>query len=195
MTGRTKSAITTLTITTERAGCDMNKNIYLFWTGDNPLTENRTIAIASIKKCISTCNIILINKNNLNEYILDDYPLHPGYQYLSCNHKSDYLRSYFMNFYGGGYLDIKHVTMDNNWYECFCKIERNKHIEIIGAKEEDSFDFTDDKILLTNIGFICRAHSEFTEKWYKRVQIKMDERYNDLKKYPAIDVFGQNGNY
>jgi len=74
-----------------------------------------------------------------------------------------------MNFYGGGYLDIKSITKDNNWYECFCNMDYDKKIQIIGAKEEDSYDFTDDKILLMNGAFICRQHSEFTEKWYRRV--------------------------
>jgi hypothetical protein len=45
-------------------------------------------------------------------FILPDHPLHEGFEYLSGVHKSDYLRSYLMNFYGGGYSDIKHIQYD-----------------------------------------------------------------------------------
>lgn len=68
-------------------------------------------------KTITECNIIFIDKNNLKNYILHDYPLHNGYEYLSAVHKADYLRTYFMNFYGGGYSDIKKTT--GSWKKSF----------------------------------------------------------------------------
>jgi hypothetical protein len=59
---------------------------------------------------------------------LPEYPLHPAFKYLSYVHKSDYLRSYFMHFYGGGYADIKKYSSNNNWKECFNLLNSNTDI-------------------------------------------------------------------
>jgi hypothetical protein len=92
----------------------VNKIIYCFWTGDNQLTPNRINGLKTMKENLNV-DIKLIDKNNLNDYIIPEHPLHDGYKYLSLNHKSDYLRCYFMNFYGGGYSDIKPFSKENNW--------------------------------------------------------------------------------
>ena len=81
-------------------------NIYIFWTGDNEMSENRKKSIENLKNTCE-CNIILVTPLNLKSYILSSQPLHEAYQYLSYTHKSDYLRTYFMHFIGGGYSDIK----------------------------------------------------------------------------------------
>ena len=81
-----------------------NKNIYVFGL-ENPMSKNRQDC-KTIDK-VSQCNVILITPEKLNKYILNEHPLHPSYYYLSEVHKSDYLRTYFMRFYGGGYSDIK----------------------------------------------------------------------------------------
>jgi hypothetical protein len=81
-------------------------NIYVFWTGDNDMSSNRIKCLEDLKKR-SEANVILVNNKNLHEYILKSNPLHPSYGYLSETHKSDYLRTYFMHFHGGGYSDVK----------------------------------------------------------------------------------------
>jgi hypothetical protein len=78
------------------------------------------------------CNVILITTHNLNEYIKKEHPLHPAYEYLSETHKADYLRTYFMNFYGGGYSDIKKTT--GSWKKSFEDL-RNSEYWICGYKE------------------------------------------------------------
>ena len=72
-------------------------NLYCFWTGTNPLTKNRKTNLKTLKN--TGFNVILVTPNNLDNYILNDYPLHRGYQYLSEVIKSDYLLCYFMNFW------------------------------------------------------------------------------------------------
>lgn len=47
---------------------------------------------------------------------------------MSNVHKSDYLRSYFMNFYGGGYADVKIYSQDNNWRACFGMMNADSRI-------------------------------------------------------------------
>jgi hypothetical protein len=84
----------------------VSNNIYCFWTGDNEMSQNRLDGLHNLQT-VSECEVILVTPQNLNQYILPDAPLHPGYKYLSETHKADYLRTYFMHFYGGGYSDIK----------------------------------------------------------------------------------------
>lgn len=161
----------------------MEHNIYMFWTNTNPLSKNRDYGIKSAIKNFNGCNVVFLNKKSIDKYILPNHPLHCGYKYLSENHKSDYLRSYFMNFYGGGYADIKPYTSDNNWNECFDLMDTDKNIDVIGTP--DSLDwaivnlkysgYSENIIknnlhkLLCNGWFVCRKNSEFTQKWYKAV--------------------------
>ena len=86
-----------------------NRNIYVFWTGNNQMSENRNECLKELIK-VSKCNVILVKPEMLNKYILDEHPLHPSFNYLSETHKADYLRTYFMRFHGGGYSDIKKTT-------------------------------------------------------------------------------------
>ena len=85
-----------------------NFPVYCFWTGNNEMSETRKKCLNTIKN--TNLNVILITPDNLNEYINE--PLHEGYKYLSEVHKADYLRTYFMHFYGGGYTDVKETTED-----------------------------------------------------------------------------------
>uniref|UniRef100_A0A6C0I4I0 Uncharacterized protein n=1 Tax=viral metagenome TaxID=1070528 RepID=A0A6C0I4I0_9ZZZZ len=85
---------------------DSDNIIYCFWTGDNKMSNARIECLNNLRT-VSECNVLLITKDNLSNYILNDVPLHPSFNYLSETHKADYLRTYFMNFYGGGYSDIK----------------------------------------------------------------------------------------
>ena len=98
----------------------LNKVVYVLWTGNNKMSEKRKKCYESIKKNIGV-PVILITPKNLHKYILKDYPLHPAYEYLSLNHRSDYLRTYFMHVHGGGYTDIKQTNV--NWLPFFKKLE------------------------------------------------------------------------
>lgn len=106
-------------------------NIYVFWTGTNNMSDNRIRCLNNLKQ-VSGANIILVTPKNLNEFILPTEPLHPAYNYLSETHRADYLRTYFMNFYGGGYSDIKETT--GNWIKSFDELNRSDKW-IIGYKE------------------------------------------------------------
>ena len=154
-----------------------NNIIFCFWTEGNEMSENR-------KKCLkhmidnTECNVVLITKDNLHEYILKDHPLHKGYPYLSAIHKSDYLRTYFMHFHGGGYSDIKMVT--GSWKPAFDDIIQNNNIYINGYPELESFNLKDH---IGNCSYICRPNTEFTQEWYSKLIKKMDEKINAFQKY------------
>ncbi len=168
------------------------RKLYCFWTGTNSMSTNR-------KRCFETLvntglEVILITPYNLNNYIKE--PLHPGYKYLSNTHKADYLRTYFMHFYGGGYSDIKEIN--RSWLDAVKLIENNDNIWIIGYKESGPRDVAivdDPKInkvihdewfkLLGNGCYICKPNTPFTTLWYNSMIEVMDKIYDDLQKYPA----------
>ena len=84
----------------------LNRKIYCFWVGHNnqEMNENRKSGLASLF-LNSKVEVILVDNDNLHSYILEDYPLHEGFEYLSDVHKADYLRTYFMYHHGGGYIE------------------------------------------------------------------------------------------
>lgn len=99
---------------------NVDRKIYSFWTNGpaSTMTPNRIAGLAAMREFIGV-PVELLDHDGIMSRILPGHPLHEGYQYLSCVHKSDYLRSYFMHFYGGGYGDIKFFKNGGNWIECF----------------------------------------------------------------------------
>lgn len=165
-----------------------NKTVYMFWTGNNKLTPNRLQSIKKFK-LIANVNLVLITNKNLKNYILKSNPLHPGYQYLSETQKSDYLRAYFMNFYGGGYSDIKETTSD--WSYLFNKLYNSNYIAI-GYKEIGKHGVAGNNKLKSKynelIGcgaYIFKPDTKFTNEWYIKMMLLMDYYYLRLKKNPA----------
>src|SRR5665648_275733 len=96
---------------------DDHKKIFLLWLGDEPMSPYRQNACNNM-----TPYTILITKKNINNYILPDYPLHASYEYLSTIHKSDYLRCYMLYHYGGGYSDIKIISL--MWDKAFDELDK-----------------------------------------------------------------------
>jgi hypothetical protein len=110
----------------------IENKIYCFWLNEEDMSYNRKVSLENLIN-ISECEVVLIDKYILPNYILPKYPLHEGYEYLSEIQKSDYLRCYFMQHYGGGYSDIKKTT--GSWLNYFDKLNSNNNIYAIGYKE------------------------------------------------------------
>ena len=180
--------------------------IYCFWTGTNEMSENRKRCFDSI--CQNTgVPVKLITPDNLSEYILPEHPLHPAFQYLSLVHKADYLRCYFMHFYGGGYCDIKNIGQ--SWSDCFEKINKSDKY-ILGYPEPNAecsayVDVVEPilkqdvkkkwPLLIGNCAYICRPRTKFTEEWYVEQNKRLDYYYESLKEHPATDPMGQENGY
>lgn len=162
-------------------------NIYCFWTGKNELTANRKKCLEKFKQ-ICNCNVIYIDIHNLDEYILKDHPLHLAYEYLSETHKADYLRTYFMHFYGGGYTDIKETT--GSWVSAFNELENNSTKWICGYKEvcggvayRPYIDKWQE--LVGNGAYICKPQTPLTTEWYNEMIALLDTKLERLKLFPA----------
>ncbi|WP_018674743.1 capsular polysaccharide synthesis protein [Riemerella columbina] len=178
--------------------------IYCFWTGNNPLTENRKKGLEALEKNAGI-PVKLITPKNLPDYIKSDTPLHKGYELLSLVHRADYLRCYFMHHYGGGYADIK--PFEKSWKSAFKKINSNKNKYILGYPEllyggiapleanflqpadletkkgqqqlyKDLVKYT--PLLIGNCSYICKPYSPITTEWYRELHSRMDECYDIL---------------
>lgn len=184
----------------------VEKVIYCFWTGNNEMSENRKQCFDSICQHASV-PVKLITTNNLQDYILPEHPLHPAFPYLSFVHKADYLRGYFMHFYGGGYCDIK--AINGSWVESFEKLN-NSDKYIIGYQElnEECSAYVDVvepllqkdvkkrwPLLVGNCAYICRPQTKFTDEWFTEQNKRLDYYYEELKKHPATDPMGQENGY
>lgn len=170
--------------------------IFVFWTGDNEMSENRKRCLESIKS-ISGVKVQLITTDNLGEFILEDYPLHPAYKYLSYVHRADYLRCYFMNYYGGGYVDIKSIR--KSWLEVFYKINKTdayiigypeKNFDGVAWYEQKDENLKSDlykywRLMIGNCAYICRPRTKFTEEWLAEIHRRLDKYLPTLEKFPS----------
>ena len=113
---------------------DIKNKIYCWWLNEEDMSDNRKRSLDNLIS-VSGCEVIFITKDSLDSFILKDYPLHEGYQYLSEIQKGDYLKCYFMHHYGGGYSDIKKTL--GPWSSFFDDLRIDKNIYAIGYSEAD----------------------------------------------------------
>lgn len=181
---------------------DFPKIIYCFWTGTNKMSENRKAHFLAMEPT-SKVEIKLITPDNLTNYIIPEFPLHPAFNYLSLVHKSDYLRCYFMHHYGGGYSDIKSakhdwnnaftsLTQSNKWAIGYREIKK-KHVASVEGKVGKDIR-TNYKRMIGNCAYIFRPHTPFTTEWYNELHRLMDLFAEDLKRFPG-NTLGDNKGY
>lgn len=170
--------------------------IYMFWTGENEMSENRKRSLDSVIKK-SGVEVKLITPENVKEYILKEFPLHPAYNYLSYVHRSDYLRSYFMNYYGGGYVDIKSIT--KSWINAFKKLNDSDaylvgypelNIQGVAIYGQNNINIKLDlynnwRLLVGTNSYICRPRTKFTEEWLAEINRRLDLYLPLLEMYPS----------
>jgi hypothetical protein len=173
-------------------------NVYCFWTGTNSMSDQRAACLEQLRS-VSECQVVLVTPENLQTHLLADVPLHPAYEFLSETHKSDYLRTYFMNFKGGGYSDIKRTT--GSWTSSFETLANSPDKWMIGYKEVEggvaygpvSHEWAN---LIGNCAYICKPHTPLTEEWYSEMIKLLDSKLERLREHPATypqDNFGTNG--
>lgn len=192
---------------TEEINKPVDRVIYIFWTGDNEITPNRMVGIRSMEeKC--GVPVKLITPQNLPDFIVEEDPLPEAYQYLSYVHRADYLRSYFMYHYGGGYGDIK--TYFHSWVKAFDKLDASKDAYVmgypeVGFKGAANHDMPEGNLkrdlynhwryLIGNGSYICRPHTRFTAEWHAEAKRRLISFSDKLKAHPAKDPLGKNHDY
>ena len=156
--------------------------IWTFWTGDNEMSPNRAKSLEILTRD-SGCKVITITPDNLSDYLVEGDSLHEGYDLLSLTHKSDYLRSYFIYHYGGGYSDIKAYTY--SWLPYFDQLEESDK-EFIGAQEQSPHHIASDNFMIKNYFrnlasvrcFIFKPKTSFAKEWKDLTNEKMDAVLN-----------------
>jgi hypothetical protein len=166
----------------------MDRIIYCWWTGSNEMSQQRRGCLKNMEETTG-CKIVCLYENDIKNYIIPEHPLHPAYEYLSETQKGDYLKAYFMNFYGGGYTDIKKQT--GSWVNAFDMLE-NSDKWIIGYRESDEGCVAGDDLikkhwfhLIANSAYICKPQTPITIDWYNDMLSFLDRKIDLLKQYPA----------
>lgn len=180
--------------------------LYLFWTGDNPITENRAKSVEFLRFNNEDVEVILVNDSNLKDFIVPGYPLHDRYYDLSFVHRSDYLRAYFMYHHGGAYLDIK--PFSGKISKMITRLNDNPSLWAVGDPEMYGTGAPpvggklarDAKIhyanTLSQFCFAFRPKTPFAAEWLTEVERRLDYFSVDLKRFPANGVMGtENPNY
>lgn len=174
----------------------MSENrIYAFWTGNNEMSQDRMTCLRSIEK-ESESDLHLVTPENLGEYLISEYPLHPAYRYLSLTHKADYLRCYFMHHHGGGYSDIKKTS--SSWSRAFEDLYSNDIAYVNGYPELNAdcvamvggslYQALRDNYrkVVGCSAFICKPNTPFTLDWFNAVNSILDALMPYLIESPAV---------
>ena len=185
----------------------VDRVIYIFWTGDNEITPNRMKGIRSLE-AVAGVEVRLITPKVLPQYKKEDDPLPEAFQYLSLVHKSDYLRSYFMCHYGGGYADIK--PHSHSWGQAFDKLDASSIAYGVGYPEVGFWgaacngmvesNLKNDirtywRYLIGNCAFIFRPNTPLVNEWHAEAKKRIVALTDTLREHPAKDAYGTNPDY
>jgi hypothetical protein len=179
--------------------------VYSTWTGNNPMSRDRARALDDFRRANEDVDHRLVTRDNLDEHLVPEAPLHAAFDSLSENHKSDYLRCYLLHFHGGGYSDVKGAT--SPWSPVFNGLDQDPDAWVVGYPEPSSqiADNLHDPLrrdlkhnfarLVGNGAFLVRARTALTCEWYAEVLRRLDYHQRDLAEHPARDPFGRNEDY
>ncbi|WP_058234359.1 glycosyltransferase [Devriesea agamarum] len=186
-------------------GCVAPRKIFLMWTGDNEMTPNRLNSVKIVRDENPDLDVVVVTPKNLDEWIVDGYPLHPAYEHLSLVHRADYLRAYFMYHHGGVYLDIKPFQgRASVWVD---RLNSNPSVWAVGLPENGG-NVTpalggrlgiDQNIhherILYQAAHAFRPHTQLAAEWLSEVDRRLDYFHRILAEHPALDPFGRNVDY
>ena len=173
------------------------KVVFIFWFSHldytPEFTTRRFNALQSLINNLKVPVIIITNENYKCWEVLT-HPIHKGFKYLSGVHKSDYLRTYMLCHYGGGYHDIKwrEKSWENEWEKFL-----NPNIWLIGRRElkADYIGYDPEKDekyvqqefnkLITMSWVIIRPHNEYIQTLMNKINKKLDDKIDALILKPA----------
>lgn len=180
------------------------RRIFCLWTGDNPLSANRTRALAEIRRCNEPeVEVVLVTPDSIDDWVVAGHPLHPAYQDLALIHRSDYLRTYLMHHHGGGYSDVKAAR--TSWAPAFDTLNDDPHAWLIGYPEVSYRVVAPAPAplhrrlrihysrLLGNGAYIVKRSSPFTEAWLAEAERRLDLWREDLSRSPGDVHSGPDG--
>ncbi|GGB61097.1 hypothetical protein GCM10011316_36360 [Roseibium aquae] len=201
-------------VTHEETGA-LPARLFCFWTGDNPMSDDRKRCLDSLRNTGFEVN--LVTPANLDGWLVAGHPLHRAYPHLSAVHRSDYLRAYFMHHHGGGYADIK-MTRES-WLPSLDRLSENPGALGIGYTEKSAKGvahvhrhrlqgkpyLSDQPVsrlkawityrrlrlnwrsLIGSCAYILRPNTPLTSAWISTINARLDIAEPDLRESPADD--------
>lgn len=161
--------------------------VWTFWFGSE-MSPKRENALRSMESVLQV-PVILLTKSNITQFL--KWSVHPAFQYLSDNHKSDYLRIYFMLHYGGGYSDIKHMV--EPWRDYFNEF-KDPNVWIVGVPEmpggvevRPGINYPPDyyKSMISNGFMIARPNNRLLQEVHDIQDEILDKHSQALKENPS----------
>ena len=187
-----------------RTDLPASRTVFCFWTGDNELTPGRQAGMESIRAHNPDLDVVLVTPQNLDEYVVPGHPLHPAYLNLSLNHRSDYLRAYFLHHHGGGYSDIKQT--DHSWRGALDRLNATPDLWFVGYPEVSSSAVggRDARLgpdirrhyssLIGFATFFARPMTPFTAEWLREIERRLDYYAEEISLTPG-NMWGDNPGY
>lgn len=170
------------------------RQIFVIWAGDNEMPTTRKAHLASLRQHNPGTPVILVTPHNLEEFLVDQAPLHPAYANLSLTHRSDYLRAYLMHHHGGGYSDVKQCT--SSWDPAFTLIHAEQ-TWLVGYQELSSDRCGGRDALLGHEirrrfsalagfgAFICRPQTPLTGEWLREIERRLSYYEEEVGQHPG----------
>lgn len=111
--------------------------------------------------------VVFIQKKDIDSFVVPTHPLPECFDFLSCVHKSDYLRVYLLYHFGGGYCDIKSIK--HGWQDSFRLL--NSRSDCIGCGYQEIGE--------GGVGTI-KIDEEFSRKSIENFNCSLRKNYRNL---------------
>ncbi len=145
--------------------------IWMAWTGNNPLPDILALCLESVRRHNAVdFEVIVVTPENLRQYV----DPHPAYDYLSLNHRADYLRCWLLHRYGGIYLDMDTVAL-RPLTDLYADLSSYDLVTYDGAIWGEVFGIS--------VFGPTRRGSVLTQGWREAVESLLDRRHDDLIEY------------
>jgi len=155
-----------------------DKKLYCFWFEHSMSLNRKRCYRSMLKNC--KVELILITEKNIKNFEVEGHAFHPEFYNLSGYHKADYLRAYFMYYYGGGYSDIKNIEFD--WNPYFDMLDESDKMAIgYREKRPEDINYPEAKIIYEQIigtgAFIHKKGSKIAKDWLDQAEKRLDNKH------------------
>jgi FkbM family methyltransferase len=168
--------------------------VICFW-GSTPMSSTRAASLDALPQSTG-CHVLCLTPETFADIAVPAHPIHPAFPYLSDVHKSDYVRTYMMHHYGGGYTDIKRQT--GSWRPAFDALLTSDAL-LVGYPEVSPDGVAYPPVmhawdsLVGNGAYICKPRTELTTEWFTAMEALLTERLDALRQSPACHPRAQRG--
>ena len=158
------------------------KNIFCFWdTKELPLFINE--CIKNIKNKFPDWNLILLNNDTVYN-LIDKNHFPKNFDKIHIQAKSDWIRLFLLNTYGGLWLDASIVINDPQEIEIMYNILINNDIDLIAHTLDKHNIILNNKkeYCIENWFLFCKPNSSILKNWLKEFEYAINIGFNNYKK-------------